>query len=104
MVSQPKAVLARDEMFRDMLLSLGLLSPNDEDENDGEEESEGARKDRDNNRHQIVVNGKRRCKNILLPFLRNLSSLFVTRACSHSQNHHNTHKMNAKKKHRRSTP
>ena len=44
MVSQPKAVLARDEMFRDMLLSLGLLSPNDEDENDGEEESEGSTK------------------------------------------------------------
>jgi hypothetical protein len=39
MVSQPKAVLARDEMFRDMLLSLGLLSPNDE-----EEESEGSTK------------------------------------------------------------
>lgn len=44
MVSQPKAVLARDEMFRDMLLSLGLLSPNDEEENDGEEESEGSTK------------------------------------------------------------
>jgi len=44
MVSQPKAVLTRDEMFRDMLLSLGLLSPNDEEENDGEEESEGSTK------------------------------------------------------------
>ena len=44
MVSQPKAVLARDEMFRDMLLSLGLISPNDEEENDGEEESEGSTK------------------------------------------------------------
>ena len=41
MVSQPKAVLARDEMFRDMLLGLGLLSPNDEDEN--EESARGPR-------------------------------------------------------------
>ena len=34
MVSQPKAVLARDEMFRDMLLSLGLLSPNEDEDNE----------------------------------------------------------------------